>query len=281
MMAPAKGSSDLWRRLSYLLLAAAIIVGVLLPPGTLGASTPLSPEVNALYQTIQSLPPHALALVSFDYEPTTADEMRPLAQAVVSHLMQQHARLLVMSLLPQGPALAEAVVRPLAEQNIYSYGLDYVNLGFLAGDEAALAALDTNLGQAFASDFVHARPLSDFAIGRAVTSVATIDLIVEISGDEAGVRRWVEQVQSRHNVRLAAATSAVALPLAYPYLQSGQILGLASGLPAAAQYEQLLGYTGAATRGMDAQSLGHIAILLFVVCGNIALLITRKRQSPQ
>jgi hypothetical protein len=277
---PQPGTGDNWRRLAYLILAAAVAIGVMLPPGTLGASTPSAPEVNALYSTIESLAARATVLVSFDYDPATDAEMRPLAQAVISHLMRQKARLLVMSLFPQGPALADAVIGPLATQNIYSYGLDYVHLGFLPGDEAALAALDAPLSEVFAADFVQGRPLSTFAVSRSAT-LAAVDLVVEISGDENGVRRWVEQVQSRQHVPLAAATSAVAMPLAYPYLQSGQIAGLASGLPAAAQYEKLLGYTGPATRGMDAQSLGQITILLFIVIGNLALLRTRRSQASQ
>ena len=268
--------SDLWRRLSYLVLAAAIISGLLLPIGTLGSSTPAAPEVHALYNAIQGLPQRSVALVSFDYDTATADEMNPLAQAVIYHLMQRQARILVMSLLPQGPALAEGVILPLAEKIVYSYGLDYVNLGYLSGDEAALASLGAGVQQAFTADFVHGRPPSDFIASRAVVHVSDLNLIVDIAGDDTSVRRWVEQVQSRYGLRLGAATSAAAVPLAFPYVQSGQIIGLAGGLPAAAQYEQLLGYTGPATRGMDAQSLGHLAILLFIAIANVGLVARRK-----
>jgi hypothetical protein len=181
-----------------------------------------------------------------------------------------------MSLLPQGPALAQGVVQPLAERNVYSYGADYVNLGYLPGDDAALAALGDNLGQAFASDFVYGRPLAGFAIAKDVGGVDSVSLAVDIAGDDAPVRRWVEQVQARRQTRLAAATSAVAMPLVFPYLQSGQVLGLASGLPAAAQYEYLLSYTGQATRGLEAQSLGHLVILALIIIANVRLLFRRR-----
>lgn len=268
---------DGWRRLAYAALAAAVIIGLFLPAGTLGKSTPPSASVRALYSAIDALPPRANVLVAFDYEAATRDEMRPLAQAIVSHLMQKKARLFSVSLLAQGPALADEVLRPLAEKNIYSYGVDYVNLGFLPGDDAALAALNGDVRSLFMSDFVYAQPLSAFTIGSAITTAASADLIIEISDDENGVQRWVEQVQQRSNVPLAAATSAAAVPLAYPYLQSGQVVGLAGGLPAAAEYESLLGQDGPATRGMDAQSLGHLVILALIVLGNLSLLTTRRR----
>lgn len=272
--------SDLFRRLSYLALAVAIVVGLLLPPGTLGRAAAASPEVIALYNTIEALPERAAVLVSFDYEPSVSDEMSPLAHAVLAHLMRQKARLLIMSLQPQGPALANQVMQSLSQRYAYSYGSDYVNLGYLAGDEAALAALSKDMNKAFASDFVEARPLAAFSAGRGIASVADFDLLIELSGDENGVRRWVEQVQSRKSVKLAAATSAAALPLAFPYLQSGQIAGLAGGWPAAAEYERLLGEIGPATRTLDAQTLGHIVILLLIILGNLTLLFARQRK-PQ
>jgi hypothetical protein len=273
----APDRSNLWRRLAYLALAAAIIVGVLLPPGTLGSATVIAPEVSDMYDTIQSLPLRSTVLLSFDYEPATSDEMQPLATAVITHLMQRQARILTMSLLPQGPALADNVMRTLAEQHIYAYGADYVNLGFFSGDEAALAALGSNLSKALSGDDAAGRPLAGMALPRSVNSLSAINLVIEITDSENGAPRWVEQVQTRTNVRLAALTSAVAMPLAFPYRQSGQLTGLASGLPAAAQYETLLGYTGQATRGMDAQTLGHLMILLFVVLGNIGLLFARRK----
>ncbi len=272
--------SSLWRRLAYLVLATAIVVGVMLPPGTLGSSSVISPEVSDLYATIEALPLRSIVLVSFDYEPGTSDEMQPLAAAVITHLMRRQARILTMSLLPQGPALAGGVMRSLAEQNVYAYGADYVNLGFFSGDEAALASLGSNLSAALKGDDASGRPLTGMTLPRAVSGMSAIDLVIEIAGDEGGAPRWVEQVQTRTGVRLAALTSAVGLPLAFPYRQSGQLSGLASGLPAAAQYEKLMGYTGQATRGMDAQSLGHMAILLFIVLGNLAWLFSRRKAAP-
>jgi hypothetical protein len=199
-----------------------------------------------------------------------------LAQAVVYHLMQRRARLLVMSLLPQGPALAQNVIQPLAEQQVYVYGIDYVNLGYVPGDEAALASVVADVPGALGSDFVQGRPLSDYTLTRNMAGIAATGLIIEIAGDDNGVRRWVEQVQSRVPVHVAAATSAIAMPLAFPYLQSGQLVGLAAGLPGAAEYEQLLGYEGKARRGLNAQTLGQVAILLFIAASNIAMVFRRR-----
>jgi len=273
---PQPTTPDIWRRLAYLTLVVVIVIGLVLPAGSLSGSTPVSTEVRSLYQAIEGLPLHSPVLVSFDYDTTTAGEMQPLAQAVIHHLIRRQARILVLSLSPQGPALADAVITPMAEQNIYAYGVDYVNLGYLAGGEAALAMMGANLPQAFSTDFRQRQPVSELAVMRNITDVTSVRLIIELAGDDSGVRRWVEQVQSRYPVHLVAATTAMALPLAFPYLQSGQVGGLASGLPAAAQYESLLGYNGQATRTMDALSLGQLAILFFIGVANLGLIVRRQ-----
>lgn len=264
-----------WRRLAHLLLAAAVIGGLMLPRGWFGAAQPAAAEVANLYHTIQGLSPQSVVLFSFDYDPSSADEMRPLAEALLRHVMQQRARFLVMSLHPQGPALAQAIVAPLAEQSGYVYGFDYVNLGYLSGDDAALAALGDRLTEAFVTDFVYGLPLATFEVAAGAPSVDAIALVIDITADDATLRRWVEQVQARRQVVLAGAASAVAMPLTFAYLQSGQVTGLLGGLPAAAQYERLIGVEGLATRGLEAQTSGHIAILLFVAIANLRLIFRR------
>jgi hypothetical protein len=60
----------------------------------------------------------------------------------------------------------------------------------------------------------------------------------------------------------------------YPYLSAGQILGLIGGMKGAAEYERLMDLFGDARRGMDAQSLVHVVIVVLVILGNLALFST-------
>ena len=48
-------------------------------------------------------------------------------------------------------------------------------------------------------------------------------------------------------------------------------------MPGAAEYEALLGQKGSATSGMDAQSIAHLVIVLFIILGNAAFFIERQR----
>jgi hypothetical protein len=61
-----------------------------------------------------------------------------------------------------------------------------------------------------------------------------------------------------------------------PYYQSGQLAGLLSGLRCAAEYEVRSGHPGRAAAGMDAQSLGHVVIILAICLGNLAYFLNAR-----
>jgi len=83
--------------------------------------------------------------------------------------------------------------------------------------------------------------------------------------------------------------TAVGAPKYYAYLNAGQMVGMVGGMKGAAEYEKLLaashpqlaqfyrstrGFT--ATKGMDAQTVIHFVIILFILIWNIAYLQTQQ-----
>jgi hypothetical protein len=101
-----------------------------------------------------------------------------------------------------------------------------------------------------------------------------------VSAGYPGTKEWVQQVQSRFDVPIGAGVTAVSAPEFYPYVQANQLIGLLGGLAGAAEYEALIEFTGKATKGMDAQSLGHVVIVVFIVLGNLVHL-ARRREEPR
>jgi len=63
----------------------------------------------------------------------------------------------------------------------------------------------------------------------------------------------------------------------YPYHDSGQIVGFLGGLKGAAEYEALVGAPGEGIRGMDAQTISHLFIVLMIILGNVGYAMTRWR----
>src|SRR5437867_3739768 len=111
---------------------------------------------------------------------------------------------------------------------------------------------------------------------RRVRGYTSFPLLVNISSGYPGTKEWVQQVQARFHLPMVAGVTAVSAPEYYPYLQSGQLRGMLGGMAGAAEYEKARGERGSATRGMDAQSLGHLLVAFCIVLGNVV-----RRRPPE
>src|SRR5262249_59488027 len=106
-----------------------------------------------------------------------------------------------------------------------------------------------------------------------------IHMLISISAGYPGTKEWVQQVQARFHVRMISGCTAVSAPEYYPYLRSGQLLGLLGGMAGAAEYERQTALPGPATRGMDAQSLAHVLVAICIIAGNVVQ--WRRRSEPR
>ncbi|MFQ5944955.1 MAG: zinc ribbon domain-containing protein [Anaerolineae bacterium] len=275
-------SPTLVRWLIYLLVGGAVILAILLS-GILPSGLVPGVTAAAFDQALSNLPEQATVLVSFDYDPSTRGELGPQAGAVLGRLMEQEARILAISLVPEGATLAdEALDRSAAAAGDYVYGENYVNLGFVSGEAAGARALTQGLFRPDQAEYREGRRLSDIAIGEGLTGLADVDLIVVLTARPEALRSWIEQVQIEQDqtalqVRMVAGVSAQADPLARPYLRSGQLEGLVVGLLGAAELEALRGVTGPASAAVAPQSLGHLAVLAVILAANLAHLWGRLR----
>ena len=87
---------------------------------------------------------------------------------------------------------------------------------------------------------------------------------------------WIDYAVSRYHKKVSAAVTAVMATSFYPFLASGQITGLLGGLKGAAEYEILIQKPGMVQRGMDAQSVSHLVIILLVILGNAGYFLRRR-----
>jgi len=235
--------AGLGRWLVYVALALAVLAPLLLGGEWFQPGDVLPfPETETFYNIVEGLPGEGAVLLVFDYDPTTAGEMTPLAEAVVHHLMRRGVRVAAVSLYAQGPAVAQKLLDEAAQEHDYRYGENYINLGFWPYQPAALQALAKN--PTGGDDFRQGRPVVQFPIAAAFKSVKSLSLIVELAGNQETLRWWVEQVGAQYGVPMVAGVSGAVEPYARPYYESGQLQALLVGLPAAAEYESMTGRAG-------------------------------------
>ena len=101
--------------------------------------------------------------------------------------------------------------------------------------------------------------------------------LFSISSGYPGTIEWVQYASDPTGVPMSSGVTSIQVNEVMPYVQSGQMIGLLAGMPGAAEYEALIGEKGSAISGMDAQSIAHLVIVLFIVLGNTAYFIELKR----
>ncbi len=273
---PRRGSM---RPVIYLLLALAVIIPFLLPPSLTGALIPISNTPAAeFYDTLQAVPSNSVALVAFDYDASMTGEMDLQANAVVRDLVRRHVKIVALSTLDTGPQIAQRVLdSATANVSDYQYGVDYLNLGYLPGHEAGLASLAATGLPLTQKDFVQSQNLAAYPLAANVKGIGDVKLIVEFSGSQDALKMWMEQVQPRAGVPIAAGVSAAVEPDARAYRNAHQLVALLGGLMGAAQYETLSSQPGAAVIGVNAQSAAQIVLVFIIILGNVAFWISRAR----
>ncbi len=262
------------RRYIYLAVAFYVIFPVLI---TLNLPTEISPEARQLYEAVEALPDSSVVMLTFDYYASTLAETEPMSRAALHQLFRKNCKVVTMTTIPLGgPSIAERVTRDLAKEYGKTYGIDYVNLGYKANYVAVLKGMGSSIEAIYPTDN-SGTPLSRIPMMAHIKNYHDIDFIFVVA-DNGILDYWMSIVNAQYQIGVGAGVTAVMAPKIYAYLNSGQMTGLLGGMKGAADYEQLVHHPGAATKGMTAQSLVHLFIILSVVAGNIVFFMEKKKR---
>ena len=263
------------RRWIFLAMGLLVLFPLLFP---LALPLFVSSPVASFVKAVDSIPDGSKVLMSCDYDPSGIPEMVPMTRTALRHLLDKKCKVIITVLWNGGPGLVDKVVRKVVDEEYpdLKYGVDYVNLGYKAGDEAVMVLMGQGIVNAFPKDY-RGSDTRSMPIMRGVRDYSSFPMLVNISSGYPGTKEWVQQVQARFHLPMVAGVTAVSAPEFYPYLQSGQLLGLLGGMAGAAEYEKARGEKGSATRGMDAQSLAHFFVAFCILLGNVVQWTKRRR----
>jgi len=290
------------RRWVFLAMAIAIVIPFLFP---LNFPIKASPMVKAVYDTIEELEQDDVVFLSLDLDPASLPELEPFYKAVLLQLKQKRVKLVVATTWYAAPPLLERWMRETVEANFvpddakvekdlpdrasvkgkkakskegrYVKNVDYVWLGFREGKEAVISGMGKSVHGTFDGHAADGTPLKDIPWLKDRKQLKDFKLLVLISAGFPGVKEYVQQVQARYKLRMVAACTAVSTTDLTPYFQTGQLLGLAGGMTAAAEYESLVGRRGSATQGADVLNVGHMVVILAILFGNLIYFAGRWR----
>jgi hypothetical protein len=231
-----------------------------------------------VYDTIESLKDKedATVLISFDYGPSSEPELQPMAIAILTHCFQRNIRVVGVTLLTEAVGLAQDAFETTAQEFGREYGRDYAFLGFKAGGAILVLNLGQDLHGTFPDD-IRGNKTLEMPVTKKMGSLSDFDYVIDLTSGFPGIEEWIAYGQERYRFPLGGGCTAVMAPDFFPFLQSGQLNGLVSGLAGAAEYEVLVGKKGLAVSGMRPQSVAHLVIILFILIGNAVYLTQRRK----
>jgi hypothetical protein len=200
-------------------------------------------------------------------------------------------RVIVTALYPLGGLglASNAVAKVTAEFPRLRYGEDYVNLGYKDGAAAVMRRLGEDISGAFPTD-VDGRPLAQLPMMKDVPNIRHVQLVFTVATGVIG-EYWITQVHSQVGTPVIIGPTAVSAPKYYAFLNAGQLVGMLGGMKGAAEYEKLLAgrypdlakfyrttRAFTATKGMDAQTVIHTIIIIFILIGNLAYMRSRMKR---
>lgn len=250
------------------------IVGTMLVNVTLDVKP--TAETSRFYSFIDSLPFGSTILVSFDHEASALPEIRPLTVAILRHAFSHGHRIVGIALLAEGTGIGYRLLEQTALEYQKIYGRDYVYLGYQPQAIAAILSMGESIEKTFPTDYFGAT-YDSLPLMALVPDLSRLAGVISIA-DGNLTTHWIEYGKARFNVPVIAAVTAAMMTTYDPYLASGQLTAMVGGLNGAAQYEALIQSRGSGSRGMLAQTTGHLYVIAMILAGNILYLRSRRRE---
>jgi hypothetical protein len=259
------------RRVLYWVLILLIVVPTLAP---IGLPIPISEMSRKFHAALQAVPSGGVVLLDCSFSVGSLPEIGPGGEVMGKYFANRPVKVIIWSVTnAEGPMLAEKYVVPSFQNAGKKYGTDYVNLGYIPGEDITLAKLAADIG--YIKKDYHGGDTAQLPLLKDVKTAKDVTLAVVIEAGGEG-SYYVGQWYTPYKAPVATICTGVLVPIRIHFFQAGQMVGIAPGSRGIAELELLTGFRGTAVATQDVLSVTHLYVLLAVIAGNIAFLY-RKR----
>ena len=259
-------------RIVYLLLFLVVTIPLLSP---MGLPISVSPSTVVYYDVIDALGPDDLVLVVLDTEFSGYMEIQSGIIASMRVMVERDAKMCVAVSHPEAtgiPDLVFAAIKNTVEEHDYTYGEDYVILGYVFPNEAAVASAAQDWQGVIHKDFYGQSTEGTF-----------LDQIHDWS-DWTLISDYTTGIQSGSLINhfglrgtpMIVNCIGVMISTQMPYLSTGIYQALLQSMRGGAELEYLTGHPGPGMTAMDAFTLGHYLLIALIIIGNIGYFGTRE-----
>ncbi|MBC8416146.1 MAG: hypothetical protein ISS80_01490 [Candidatus Cloacimonetes bacterium] len=304
------------RRYIYIVVALAIIIPLIIP---FNSKTYVTVPTENVYKKIDSFAGRKdrAILMCFSHDASTMAELFPMEVAILRHCFERKIQVFTICFMPAAKPLMDYALQTAKEEYNVQSGIDYCNFGYKPWGLflPILLGMGDDIAEAVDIDD-EGRKISNLEIMKEIKNYNEMNLVVDFAAS-AAVYSWITYARARFGANVAAGITAVMAADNYPYLQTGQLIGMLSGLKGAAEYEKLVdifathkepdaeGILQPAPRefskevlkvswiklsdiknrnyktariGMNAQTVAHIMIIVFIILGNIGYFSSKKKK---
>lgn len=260
------------RRILYLTMFIGITWVMFFP---IGLPIPAEESTKASWDYINALPAGSVVLYSFDTSASAMTETKPPSEVLIRRSFELGHKVVMVSTTADSNSLSSLWIDPIIKEMGMIYGEDVVHLGFIVSWQSWMEQARTDLSGALGGIDKYGTKLSDIPMMKNITKAKDFACVFSFYGTDPGPHGWITAWNATENIDVLTACTAVSTPVCYNYYQAGLLKGVVGGIAGAAYLEMLAGHPGSAVSAMDAQSIAHLIIIIFLIVGNFCYFINQ------
>ena len=219
------------RHIIYILLILSVAVPLIIP---LGLPLTISKNVQDSYDTIEALPNGSTIVMFWDVVASVFSELGATGTAFLEHVFRKDMKVIAVTFQEGAVGSFSRALGALNRQELV-YGEDYVDLGFVPGQEQGLAAFIADIHGTTPTDR-YGNSLKEMPITENVKSLHDVQLVLSMAGGQPGT----EGQQGRSTASIipivAGCTAGMFSTTVGVLWNSGHVTGVVPGLKGGAEY---------------------------------------------
>jgi hypothetical protein len=274
---------SIWKKLTagprevvMTLVLLAIIVPAMNPLGLPLLTGDMS---KAWYNSVDALPEDSVVLFDIGYGSGGYPSLGPGNIAAFHQMFEKDLKIVIMATALEGSMMYPLIMDAVKPEQTYGavYGEDYVFLGYIAGEQTAMAGVLGDLKSLVSNDY-QGTSIDSLSVMDNVGGAEDFDVVAYMTTAGGTAEGWVYQAYSQYNKDVLGGCLSMMTTSIKPYYDSGQLLGIMDGIKGAADLEFLTGHPGDAIVSSDILSFTQTLVLIFIVIGNVSFWMTRGEE---
>ena len=253
------------RRYVYLILFLVVTIPLLRP---IGIPISVSPDTRQFYSVLDSVQPSDKVFFTLDTEFSGYSEIQSGILASMRVLVQKNARICIAEGHVEATAIPQLILNAVADvmaENDYQYGRDYVILGYVLPNEPAVASLAQDFHGTISQDLAGNSIAGTFL--DEINTYEDWDLITDFTTGLSTT--YLQNHFALRGTPMIVNCIGIMIPSEKPYVDSGLLKAILGSMRGGAELEYLIGHPGPGLTSMDAFTLGHYMLIVFIIIGNI------------